>query len=104
MKKTDIIIICAICAFAAVLAIVLSLFKESGKIVTVKQDSEIIAEYSLDTDREVTLAHNTFVIENGEVSMSCADCKNQICVKTGKISKRGECIVCLPNRVILTIK
>ena len=104
MKKLDFIIIGAICAFAAVLAIVLFLFKQNGKTVAVKQDNKIIAEYSLDTDREVPLTHNTFVIENGEVFMSHADCKNQICVKTGRISKRGECIVCLPNRVILTIE
>ena len=35
--------------------------------------------------------------------MKYSDCKNQICVNTGKISRAGEIIVCLPNYVIVEI-
>jgi hypothetical protein len=35
--------------------------------------------------------------------MDYSDCKNQVCVNTGKISKAGETIVCLPNYVIVEI-
>lgn len=104
MKRLDIIVIISICVFAAALAIFFICFKKNGETVVVKQDNKVIAEYSLNADREVKLKGNTFIIEDKKVFMSHANCKNQICVKTGKISKRGECIVCLPNKVILEIQ
>ena len=104
MKKQDFILIVAVCAVAAVLALLFSLVKSDGKTVVVKENNQIKAEYPLGVDRSVQLRNNTFVISAGSVYMSNANCKNQICVKTGKISKRGECIVCLPNKVILEIK
>ncbi|MBO4693493.1 MAG: NusG domain II-containing protein [Clostridia bacterium] len=104
MKKGDIILCSAICVFSALLALLFLTFKNNGKTLIVKVDNKPLYEYSLGTDREIELEHNTAVIKDGEVYMLEADCKNQICVRTGKISKRGECIVCLPNRVILEIK
>ena len=104
VKKGDFLIIGIVCARAAVLATVFFFVKSNGKTVVVKQNNKVVAEYRLDGDRQVELGHNTFTIKDGEVFMSAADCKNQTCVKTGKISKRGECIVCLPNMVILEIR
>ena len=104
MRKTDCILCGAICLVAALLAVVFFLFKADGESVIVKQNNKVTAEYPLNTYRRVELGHNTFIISSGAVYMCEADCKNQICVNTGRISKRGECIVCLPNRVILEIK
>ena len=104
MKKGDIIVVLTVCVLAAALAVVFFAVKKDGKTVTVKIDNKVVYEYPLDTDREIVLEHNTAVIKNGKVYMKEADCKNQICVKTAAISKRGECIVCLPNKVILEIE
>ena len=35
--------------------------------------------------------------------MTHADCPDQICVKTGSISRSGQSIVCAPNRVVVTV-
>ncbi|MBR4761769.1 MAG: NusG domain II-containing protein [Clostridia bacterium] len=104
MKKGDIIICGAVCLLAAALAAVFMLFKTGGETVVVKRDNKVIAEYPLDTDTVVALGSNEFTVSGGEVYMSRADCKNQVCVHSGKISKRGECIVCLPNGIILEIQ
>jgi len=45
----------------------------------------------------------TLVINKGEVYMESADCPNQICVHHSRISRKGETIVCLPNRVVIEI-
>ena len=39
--------------------------------------------------------------ENGKIGASCiyADCPDKICMDTGRITLRGETIVCLPHRV-----
>ena len=47
---------------------------------------------------------NKVVINDGKVSMTEADCPDELCVKTGKISRVGETIVCLPHRVVVEIK
>ena len=43
-------------------------------------------------------------VENGEVRMTSSDCPTQDCVHTGRISRSGQSIVCLPARVIVTIE
>lgn len=47
------------------------------------------------------------IFESGKVKikpMSIKNCPNQICSKTGWIEKSKESIICLPNKIIITIK
>ena len=48
--------------------------------------------------------YNIVEISGGSVSVTKASCKNQVCVRHGKISHTGESIVCLPNRLVVTIE
>ena len=45
----------------------------------------------------------TVLLEKDGVSVISADCPLRSCVKTGKITKPGQSIVCLPNRVLIAI-
>lgn len=104
MKKGDIIIIISLLAAALVGAVCLFTFSGKGSRVMVKQDNETVYQGSVHQDKVVMLEGNTVVIEDGKVYVRQADCKNQVCVKHQKISKKGESIICLPNRVIAEIK
>lgn len=104
MKKGDFVII-----FAVVLVFILSfvmmfLFSEQGSRVVIKQNNQVVYNESIHKDATFDTGKNTVVIKDNTVYIDSADCKNQICVKTGKISKKGENIVCLPNKVIVEIK
>ncbi len=104
MKKGDIVIICAAAA-AFVLSIVLLVsFSKQGSRVVVRQDNKIIYNEDLDINKTIDTETNTVIIKDGVVYISDASCKNQVCVNTGKISKKGESIICLPNKVIVEIK
>lgn len=104
LKKGDYIIIGAI-AVAFVLSIVLLFsFSKQGSRVVIKQNNEIVYDQSINVDNLVDIKTNTVIIKDKTVYISYASCKNQICVNTGKISKKGESIVCLPNKVIVEIK
>ena len=46
---------------------------------------------------------NLIVIENGTVRVTHASCKGNDCVNTGRISKEGQIIACLPHRLLITI-
>ena len=50
------------------------------------------------TDRLCALA------EKAGVRVEEADCKNQICVKTGAIHFPGEVIACMPHRMMIYIE
>lgn len=103
LKKGDIIIIISV-ALALVISIAgLIIFSQQGSTVTIKQNNEIVYSESIGKDNTVTLDGNTVIIEDGFVYMLNASCKNQVCVNTGKISKKGESIICLPNKVTVEI-
>ncbi len=38
------------------------------------------------------------------VEVSSADCPTQDCVHTGRISRPGQSIVCLPGRIVITLE
>ncbi|HJC40783.1 MAG TPA: NusG domain II-containing protein [Candidatus Intestinimonas pullistercoris] len=45
----------------------------------------------------------TIEAEPGRIRVSHSDCPSQDCVRTGWVSRSGGQIVCLPNRLIITI-
>ena len=50
------------------------------------------------------LGSNRIVVRGGEVFVDSAPCANQICVKTGTVSRPGQWIACLPNRVFVAVE
>ena len=63
--------------------------------------------YSLDEDRSITPLEATgtctIAIDSGQVFVESSNCPLQICVQTGKISRAGEWIACLPHQVFIEI-
>jgi hypothetical protein len=76
-------------------------------VLRVEQDKKVIRVLPLSKDHRETIKSkygtNTIVIKNGKADVTKADCKNQVCVNSRKISKNGETIVCLPHKLILTV-
>ena len=99
------IILLVLCAASAVFA-----FRSGaeGDRVVVTVRGEIYGTYPLSEDREIVVVNgghiNKITIKDGLVQMSEASSHNQICVKQGVISRGGETIVCLPNRVVVRIE
>ena len=46
---------------------------------------------------------NTLTIAERKADMTDADCPDLLCVHQKAISKDGETIVCLPNKVVVTV-
>lgn len=112
--KNDIILVAVLIAVAATAFVLLPLFQEEGAYAVISVDGLETARYPLDEDLERLIpitqngsiigVSNVFVISNGEVRMTEADCPDQICVHHRPISKVGETIVCLPNKVVISIE
>ena len=105
MKKRDIILIASILIVAIAFFLIVELTKEEGAGVTVKVDGVKVAEYSLTADGTYPLngGTNILVIENGKAYLTDANCPDKLCVHQGKISRTGETITCLPNRLTVTV-
>lgn len=105
MKKKDYIVIIGVLLVAVMIWIGFGeLWKSDGSIVEVTVDGEILGTYRLDQDQTVQIQEtNVLVIQNGKADMTDANCPDRLCVHQKAISKSGENIVCLPNKVIVTI-
>ena len=105
MKKRDIILIASILVIAIAFFLIVELTKEEGAGVVVKVDGVEVAEYSLSKNGTYPLngGTNILVIEDGRAYLSDANCPDKLCVHQGKISRTGEVITCLPNKLTVTV-
>ena len=105
MKKRDIILIASILVVAIAFFLIVELTKEEGAGVVVKVDGVEVAEYSLSKSGTYPLngGTNILVIEDGCAYLSDANCPDKLCVHQGKISRTGEVITCLPNKLTVTV-
>ncbi len=106
-KRNDIILI-AVCLFAAAAALLaVRLLSDDGGAVVVSVDGKEVGHYLLDKDITVVIpsenGSNTLVIDNGRAYVTDATCPDGLCEKMHSISRSGESIVCLPNKVVVTV-
>ena len=108
IRKADIALFIALVLLGGALAVPALFFDAAGDTVRVTVSGKVFGTYPLGEDKKIEVRKNgnvnLVVIEDGCVKMESASCKNQICVHTGKIRKAGQSIVCLPNRVSVTIE
>lgn len=109
LKKRDIILIISL-LFIGIIALVIwhFLYSDDGKYVTIEQRNELIGTYPLNVDKEIEIEHrgkvvNRIIIKDGYCYMEEAECPDHLCIKQGKVNKSGQTIVCLPNRVVITV-
>lgn len=77
--------------------------------VVIRQNNKIVADIPIDTDSVFYLKNgseicNTIQIKDGCACVSQANCKDKICTNHRKINRSGESIICLPNKVVITVE
>ena len=102
-KKADIIILTAAVAISAALIFLLPAVLKTGTVAVISVNNKEYGEYPLNKDVTIKLPGNTVIIKNGAVRMESADCPLGVCQAHAPITKKGESIICLPNRVIVEI-
>lgn len=134
IRKADIILfICLVAAgLAASAALALSRTDAGPDArVLIYSGGELYGTYSLYTDRTInvpapryqeadeaadsrsdlsqsasrdSVSYNTIEIRGSSVLVTAASCANQVCVHHAPITRAGESIVCLPNRLSVRIE
>ena len=116
----DAILILSVIIVALLFFFIIEGVKKDGAFAVVEYKGEEIARYPLGQDGVYTLQPekdytadgepiflggiNVIRIEGGKVSMESADCPDKLCVYHYKISRTGESITCLPNRISVIIE
>lgn len=105
MKKSiNFIFVIAVLLFFLISLVVTNLLKEDGDTVLIYQDSKLVYSLPLYQYYQVDVGGtNTVVIEDGYVYMKEATCPDKTCVHTGKIKDNSRDIICLPNKVRVTV-
>ena len=84
------------------------LHRQTGALVRVTQDGQVVGEYPLDQPRTLRFesksgGYNVVVIQDGAVKVAEASCPAQICVRKGPTNQTADPIACLPNGLIVEV-
>lgn len=103
--RLDVIVIAAILLLSLFLVLAVFLTRDEGSVAVVEIDGAEAGEYPLSADGVFPLngGTNVLVIENGTAYLNYSSCPDHVCERTGKIRYVGQAIVCLPNRVTVTV-
>ena len=108
MKQNNLfsMIIVVLCIVVPVFFIIRNTIDNNSSIhVKMYVYNDLAYDILLPTYGNYVLNHGTNVVQiNGyDVTMIESDCNNGLCLKTGKINRSGQSIVCLPNHVSVYI-
>ncbi len=103
--KRDMLIILAVLALAALLWFFTP--QSGGAVINVSFDGKTVKTVPLSADGEFTVDEvpgMVFAVKNGQAYIVRSDCPDRLCEQMGPVSRAGQAVVCLPNRVVLTVE
>lgn len=105
-RRTDLIVIGSLLLLALALYLLIGATRRQGGEVVVRVDGVETERHALSADGTYPLngGSNVLVIADGQAWLSDANCPDLLCVKQGKVRYTGQTIVCLPNRLTVTVE
>ena len=106
LSKLDRVIVAALLILCAALFVVVGM-RAPGQSVQVKQGNNVIYKAPLAVDQKVDLEGPLGITEleiiAGQARIISSPCRFKVCIGMGKISRNGEIIACVPNRLLVQI-
>ena len=103
--RVDIIVIALILIFSLSFLLISTLTRVEGANLEVEIDGSVVGRYSLSVNGVYTLngGTNILTVKDGAAYISYSDCPDHTCENTGKVRYVGQTIVCLPNKLSVTV-
>lgn len=105
LKKSELVVILAVAAIAVCMLLARQTAPR-GAVCRVLFDGRLVKTVSLDTDGAFQIPEAPlmeFEVKDGKIAATYSDCPDKVCVRTGFIGQAGQKIVCLPNRITVSI-
>jgi len=112
--KWDIIILIILIVISLVpegIFLATSYYKTNNIYAEIRVDNKLYKKIPLNKDSyedtitvSTDLGENVVQVHNKSIGIVQADCPDKICEKPGFISKPGQTLVCLPHKLVITIK
>lgn len=109
LKPGDFIIVIMVISLALVSTAVFTQKQSDFSRVVISKDGKVLYDINLNevNDRidikNLSEYNELIVVEHGRVRFEVSDCPDQVCVRTGWISRPGQTAVCLPAGIIIKI-
>lgn len=103
--RADLILILSLLLISFICILAFRACSSEGAFVRVTVDGDTVGYYPLSEDGEYSLngGTNVLIIKDGAAWIDEADCPDKLCISQGKISASGERIICLPNKIEVSI-
>jgi hypothetical protein len=84
-------------------------FRAPGGSAVVMVDGREYGRFDLSSEQTITISgadggYNSLALSDHRASVIDADCPDRLCVSQRSIGMRGETIVCLPHRLVISIE
>ncbi|MCC8025129.1 MAG: NusG domain II-containing protein [Clostridium sp.] len=109
LQKRDLILAAALLLSAAAAFGAMQFARRTpAGMAEVTVNGEVVKRLDLSKDTELTITGsgggtNHLVVRDGQIWCSEASCPDKVCVQQGKKHLNSDTIVCLPNKMIVTI-
>ena len=109
IKRLDLVILTGALLLAGLLGLLL--FQGEGATLVVEINGTVVEKISLSSLQEETkYSYETpsgrieILADREGAEILSSGCENKLCVKSGKIKKNGQSILCLPGRTVLRLE
>ena len=105
-RRADLIVIASLLLLALALYLILGALRTVGGEVVVRVDGVETERHALTENGTYPLngGSNILVMGEGQAWLTEANCPDLLCVRQGKIRYAGQSIICLPNRLTVTVE
>lgn len=106
--KNDILLIALVLVLALGVWAYTLFTRVPGGEAVVSIGGEETMRLPLNVDAQIVLGEgehsNTLVIKNGQAAIVEASCPDHVCIDQGWVNFSGQTIVCLPNKLVVSIE
>ena len=101
-RRTDIIILIILLTISAIFFFAMT--DDKGEIAEIWIDGKVYRSFDLSEPFELSLDNGVTLMGDGDSAwFDNSDCKDKVCINTGKLSHDGQWAACLPNSTVLKI-
>ena len=110
LRHGDFVIFLLVLILAATVAAPFLLAQSDALYLEVRCNNELVKRLKLTDGYHETFTvqgengvHNTVEIDGKRVRIAESNCHDQVCVRTGWLTRAGQASVCLPSRVVVKL-